>query len=325
MSVTVEIKGYGYCKADKCVTNTDLMKIVDTSDEWIKERTGIEQRYFSTMDNTSDLGVKAANMAILDASINPKEIDLIIVATITPDAMMPSTANLIQAKLGLNNQKCLAFDVNAACSGFLIALQNAQAMIQSGFAKNALVIGSETLSKILDFNDRTTCILFGDGAGAVVLGQSTKQSVMSHYSRSVGDLDEVLTTDGLKLNTDYIRDVKQSIFLHMKGQAVFRFAVKAMEDAIHELCKQENLELNEIDWIVPHQANSRIIHHVASKLNINVEKFYLNLNEYGNTSSASIPIALANMKEKGFLKKDQKIILVGFGAGLTWASSYFIS
>jgi 3-oxoacyl-[acyl-carrier-protein] synthase-3 len=321
----VEIKGFGYCKADKCVTNADLMKIVDTSDEWIKERTGIEQRYFSTLDNTSDLGVKAANEAIQDAQINPNEIDLIIVATITPDAMMPSTANLVQAKLGLNNQKCLAFDVNAACSGFLIALQNAQAMIQSGFAKNALVIGSETLSKILDFNDRTTCILFGDGAGAVILSSSNRLSNMSHYSRSVGDLDEVLTTDGLALNADYIRDTKQSFFLHMKGQAVFRFAVRAMEDAILELCKQENLKLEEIDWIVPHQANRRIIQHVATKLNIGIEKFFINLNEYGNTSSASIPIALANMKEKGYLKKEQKIILVGFGAGLTWASSYFIS
>jgi 3-oxoacyl-[acyl-carrier-protein] synthase-3 len=215
--------------------------------------------------------------------------------------------------------------VNAACSGFLIALQNAQAMIQSGFAKNALVIGSETLSKILDFNDRTTCILFGDGAGAVILSSSNRLSNMSHYSRSVGDLDEVLTTDGLALNADYIRDTKQSFFLHMKGQAVFRFAVRAMEDAILELCKQENLKLEEIDWIVPHQANRRIIQHVATKLNIGIEKFFINLNEYGNTSSASIPIALANMKEKGYLKKEQKIILVGFGAGLTWASSYFIS
>lgn len=323
--MSVEIKGYGYCKADKCVTNTDLMKIIDTSDEWIKERTGIEQRYFSTTDNTSDLGVKAAQMAILDSSINLSDIDLIIVATITPDAMMPSTANLIQAKLGLNNQKCLAFDVNAACSGFLIALQSAQAMIQSGFVRNALVIGSETLSKILDFNDRTTCILFGDGAGAVVLSQSDKLTNMCHYSRSLGDLDQVLTTDGLPLNTEFTRDVKQSIFLHMKGQAVFRFAVKAMEDAILQLCKQENLTLEDIDWIVPHQANSRIIQHVATKLNIEIEKFYINVNEYGNTSSASIPIALANMKEKGYLKKEQKIILVGFGAGLTWASSYFIS
>lgn len=325
MSTTVEIKGYGYCKADKCVTNTDLMKIVDTSDAWIKERTGIEQRYFSTIDNTSDLGVKAAQMAILDSSINSSDIDLIIVATITPDAMMPSTANLIQAKLGLNNQKCLAFDVNAACSGFLIALQSAQAMIQSGYVRNALVIGSETLSKILDFNDRTTCILFGDGAGAVVLSQSDKLTNMRHYSRSMGDLDEVLTTDGLPLNTEFTRDVKQSIFLHMKGQAVFRFAVKAMEDAILQLCKQENLALEDIDWIVPHQANRRIIQHVAAKLNIDIEKFYINLNEYGNTSAASIPIALANMKEKGYLKNEQKIILVGFGAGLTWASSYFIS
>lgn len=323
--MNVEIKGFGFAKADNLVRNSDLMKFVDTSDEWIRERTGIEQRYFSTKENTSDLGVKAALNAINDAKIDPKLIDLVIVATITPDSMMPSTANLVQAKLGLNDQKCLAFDVNAACSGFLIALQNAQAMIQSGFAHTALVIGSETLSKILDFSDRTTCILFGDGAGAVVLSQSDKHSNIAHYSRSMGDLDEVLTTDSIGLNPSLNTEVKHSMYLHMKGQAVFRFAVKAMEDAILEICKDQSLKLEEIDWIVPHQANERIIQHVASKLNIDISKFYLNLNEYGNTSSASIPIALANMKEKKLLKKNQKIILVGFGAGLTWASSYFIS
>jgi 3-oxoacyl-[acyl-carrier-protein] synthase III len=323
--MNVEIKGYGFAQADKLVKNSDLMKFVDTSDEWIRERTGIEQRYFSTKDNTSDLGVKAALNATNDAKIDPKLIDLIIVATITPDSMMPSTANLVQAKLGLNDQKCLAFDVNAACSGFLIALQNAQAMIQSGFAHTALVIGSETISKILDFSDRTTCILFGDGAGAVVLGQSDKHSNIAHYSRSMGDLEEVLTTDSIALNPSLNTEVKHSMYLHMKGQAVYRFAVKAMEDAILEICKDQSLTLEEIDWIVPHQANERIIQHVASKLNIDINKFYLNLNEYGNTSSASIPIALANMKDKDLLKKNQKIILVGFGAGLTWASSYFIS
>ncbi len=323
--MSVEIKGYGYTKADTLVTNSDLMKYIETTDEWIKERTGIEQRYFSSIDNTSDLGVKAALNAINDAKIDSKTIDLIIVATITPDAMMPSTASLIQAKLGLNNQKCLAFDVNAACSGFLVALQNAQAMIQSGFAHTALIIGSETLSKILDFSDRTTCILFGDGAGAVILSQSDTNANMAHYSRSKGDLDEVLTTDSLALNSNFKIDNKQRMYLHMKGQAVFRFAIKAMDEAIQAICKEQNISINEIDWIVPHQANQRIIQHVSTKLNINIEKFYMNLNEYGNTSSASIPIALANMKIQGLLKKDQKIIMVGFGAGLTWASCYFIS
>lgn len=322
--MNVEIKGFGLAQADKRVTNQDLMKIVETSDEWIKERTGIEQRYFSSIENTSDLGVRASHLAIEDSGIDPKSIDLIIVATITPDAMMPSTANLIQAKLGLNNQKCLAFDVNAACSGFLIALQNAQAMIQSGFAHNALVIGSETLSKILDFEDRTTCILFGDGAGAVVLSQSERSHSIGHYSRSEGDLEGVLTTDSFKLNPDSKSHLTQSYYLHMKGQAVFRFAVKAMEDAITEICRNEMISLNDIDWIVPHQANKRIIQHVASKLKIDISKFYLNLNDYGNTSSASIPIALADMKNKKLLQKNQKIIMVGFGAGLTWASTYFV-
>lgn len=322
--MNVEIKGFGLAQADKCVTNQDLMKIVETSDEWIKERTGIEQRYFSTTENTSDLGVRASLLAIDDSGIDSKLIDLIIVATITPDAMMPSTASLIQAKLGLNNQKCLAFDVNAACSGFLIALQNAQAMIQSGFAHNALVVGAETLSKILNFEDRTTCILFGDGAGAVLLGQSARNQTIGHYSRSEGDLEGVLTTDSLMLNPDFKSNLSQSNYLHMKGQAVFRFAVKAMEDAITEICRNEKISLDEIDWIVPHQANKRIIQHVATKLNIDIKKFYINLNEYGNTSSASIPIALADMKNKELLRKNQRIIMVGFGAGLTWASTYFV-
>jgi len=322
--MNVEIKGFGLAQADNCVSNLDLMKFVETSDEWIKERTGIEQRYFSSFENTSDLGVRASLLAIEDSGIDPKLIDLIIVATITPDAMMPSTANLVQAKLGLNNQRCLAFDVNAACSGFLIALQNAQAMIQSGFAHNALVIGAETLSKILDFEDRTTCILFGDGAGAIVLGQSERLESIGHYSRSEGDLEGVLTTDSIELNPKFKSNVSQSYYLHMKGQAVFRFAVKAMEDAIIEICKKEAIRLDDVDWIVPHQANKRIIQHVASKLKLDNNKFYLNLNEYGNTSSASIPIALADMKNKGLLQKNQKIIMVGFGAGLTWASTYFV-
>ncbi len=322
--MNVEIKGFGLAQADTCVTNSDLMKIVETTDEWIKERTGIEQRYFSSKDNTSDLGAKAALQAIIDSNIDSKSIDLIIVATITPDAMMPSTANLIQAKLGLNQQKCLAFDVNAACSGFLVALQNAQAMIQSGFAHTALVIGAETLSKILDYEDRTTCILFGDGAGAIVLTESNKSKTIGHYSRSEGDVDNVLTTDSIILNHDFKTKLKQTYYLHMKGQAVYRFAIQAMEDAILEICKQEKVTLDEIDWIIPHQANKRIIQHVSSKLNVNFEKFYLNLHEYGNTSSASIPIALAEMNKKGLLKKNQKIILVGFGAGLTWASTYFV-
>ena len=322
--MSVEIIGYGSAQAEKCVTNTDLAKTVDTNDAWIQERTGIKQRYFSVSKNTSDLASEAALMAIQDANIDPKVIDLILVATITPDGMMPSTASLVQAKCGLNAQNCLSYDINAACTGFIVAMQNAQAMLEAGYIKNALVIGAETLSKILDFNDRTTSVLFGDGAGAIVMRKSsTKQ--MLHYTRSEGDVNGTLTSDGLTLNPDMKLDQVSSHYLRMQGQAVFRFAVKAIEDVIVNLLTQTNLEINQVDWIVPHQANRRIIEYVANKMNIDLTKFYLNLDQYGNTSSASIPIALSEMKTKGMLKEGMRVICVGFGAGLTWGGSYFES
>lgn len=322
--MSIEIVGYGLAQAEQAVTNTELSNTVETSDAWIQERTGIKQRYFSIHKNTSDLASEAAMMAIQDAKIDPKTIDLILVATITPDGMMPSVASLVQAKCGLNEQNCLSYDINAACTGFIVAMQNAQAMLDAGFVQNALVIGAETLSKILDFNDRTTSVLFGDGAGAIIMRRSSTKKML-HYTRSEGDLQGVLTSDGLALNPKMQINQYSSHFLRMQGQAVFRFAVKAIEDVITKVLQQTNLHVDQIDWIVPHQANRRIIEYVANKMNIDLAKFYLNLDQYGNTSSASIPIALSEMKTKGLLKEGMRVICVGFGAGLTWGGSYFES
>ena len=316
-----KILGYGLAHPENKVTNHDLSKVIDTSDEWIKERTGIESRYISTHENTSDLAIRAARKALEDARIDPQSIDGILVATFTPDGQMPSTAGLVQAGLGLNDQRMLAFDINGACTGFILTLQTANALIEAGLAKTILVIGAETLSKILDYNDRTTCVLFGDGAGAILIQANSNAQKAIHYSNSRGDTEESLVTDKLRLNPSLSNQAPVLGYLRMKGQAVFRFAVFAMEDAIKKVLMDAKLSIHEIDWIVPHQANLRILSHVANKLGIEDSKFYANLQEYGNTSSASIPIALAEMNQKGLLKEKQKIILVGFGAGLAWGAS----
>lgn len=317
----LKILGLGAALPKLKVTNMDLSKIVDTSDEWIYERTGIRSRYFAQTENTSDLGTLAAREAIEKSGIDPKSIDLILCATLTPDAPMPATAALIQAKLGLNKQACLAFDINVACSGFLVALQTADAYLQTGLASCALVIGAETLSKILDFKDRSSCILFGDGAGAMIVKMDPNVKPMLHYARTEGDLENALSNDSTPLNPGMILNQEFKGYLRMKGQPVFRFAIKAIEDGIKEVLKKSNSTLEEIDWIVPHQANVRIIQHVADKMGLPIRKFYLNLERVGNTSSASIPMALSEMNELGLLKSGQKLIMVGFGAGLTWAST----
>ncbi len=310
--------GYGYALPSHRVSNHDLSKVMDTHDAWIVERTGIQSRYFSQDEHSSDLGARAARMAIKDAQIDPLSIDLILCATITPDAMMPATAALIQGKLGLASSKALAIDVNVACSGFVVALQMAQAYLSAKMAKRVLVVGSETLSKMLDFSDRSSAILFGDGAGAVIVEASKKLSY--HIGHTEFDEAESLGNDVTPLNPSMQTQVFKG-HLRMKGQAVFRFAIKALESSLDELMHHSQLTIDDIDWIVPHQANLRILQHVSNKLNIPFERFYTNLQEVGNTSSASIPIALAMMHEEALLKEGQKIICIGFGAGLSWAAS----
>lgn len=318
----LKILGYGMAHPDNAVSNEALSKVIDTNDEWIVERTGIKSRYISTHENTSDLATLAALKAIENSGIDPKKIDGIIVATFTADGQMPSTAGQVQARLGLNDQRMMAFDLNGACTGFVLALQTASALIESNLANTMLVIGAETLSKILDYTDRSTCVLFGDGAGALLITKESSSKHWLHYNNSKGDLEQSLVTDVTPLNSSLSNQNAVTGYLRMKGPAVFRFAVNAMEDAIEKTLELAHKTIEDIDWIIPHQANLRILSHVANKMNFSPDKFYTNLQEFGNTSSASIPIALAEAHTKGLLKEGQKILVVGFGAGLAWGATY---
>ncbi len=315
------ILGVGYAVPDNKVSNEDLAQVIPTNDAWITERTGIKSRYLSKDENTSDLAVRAAQQAINAAKLDPKTIDCIIVATFTPDAMMPCTAALVQTKLNLTKQRMMVFDLNAACSGFILALQTVDALLQSGQVTTALVIGSETLSKILDYTDRSTAVLFGDGAGAFLLSKGLNGKPWTHFVNTEGDKENTLTTDKLALNASLTNIQGQTPYLRMKGQAVFRFAVRALEDAIHQVLLKSELKLEDIDLIIPHQANARIVAHVADKLGLPIERFVLNMDEFGNTSSASIPIAYAQAKTNGLIHPNMRILLVGFGAGLIWAGT----
>ncbi len=314
---SIEILGTGYVSAEKKISNFDLEKRVDTSDEWIVQRTGISSRYVSETENTSDLAYKASLKAIEDAHIQKEDIEVIIVATMTPDCMTPSTACLVQAKLGLNDCPIFAFDINGACSGFLYAFQIASDLLNR--YHHILVIGSETISKMIDWNDRSTCVLFGDGAGAMVLGRGETQ--LYHYANSEGDLQQVLHTEGLPLIHDLQNSEPQTHFLTMKGNDVFRFAIRVLKESIENVLEQSGLTIDDIDLVIPHQANYRIINHVAKKMKVDISKFYMNLQEFGNTSAASIPIAYAMAKEEGLIPEHGRVILVGFGAGLTYGAT----
>lgn len=313
----VKILGTGYAKAQKKITNFDLEKKVNTSDEWISQRTGISSRYVSETENTSDLGVRAALQAISNAHIQKEDIDAIFVATMTPDYMTPSTACLIQAKLGLNNQKILTMDINAACSGFLYAFQVACEMLDR--FSNILIIGSETMSKVIDWTNRETCVLFGDGAGAMVITKGTHE--VYHYANSQGDMNHVLYTPGLPLIKNLDNSNPIAHHLSMQGKEVFRFAINALQESIQEVLKQSQLQIEDIQCIIPHQANYRIISHVARKMKIDISQFYINLDEFGNTSAASIAIAYAQAIEKGVIHHQDHVIFVGFGSGLTYGAT----
>lgn len=314
---SIEILGTGFVKAQKKVTNFDLEKRVETSDEWIVQRTGISSRYVSETENTSDLAYKASLQAIEDAHIQKEDIEVIIVATMTPDCMTPSTACLVQAKLGLNDCPVFAFDINGACSGFLYAFQIASDLLNR--YHHILVIGSETISKMIDWNDRSTCVLFGDGAGAMVLGRGDTK--LYHYANSEGDLQEVLHAQGLPLVHDLQNQGASTHYLNMKGNDVFRFAIRVLKESIENVLDQSGFSIDDIDLIIPHQANYRIISHVAKKMKVDLSKFYMNLQEFGNTSAASIPIAYAMAQREGKIPEKGRVILVGFGAGLTYGAT----
>lgn len=320
--MTTRIIGTGSFFPQRIVSNDDLSKIVDTNDEWISTRTGIKQRRVSEGDDSSSLAIEAAKEAILDAKIDVKEIDLIILATSSADNIFPNTASLVQAAIGADNAVC--FDLSAACSGFIFALHNAHAFLKSGIYKKALIIGSEVMSKTIDWNDRGTCVLFGDGAGAVVVSSDTV-GVEETVMYSDGTKGNVLVCEDRKVNNFLTKKEQEEIqnfgYIKMDGQEVFKFAVKKVPECITEVLEKGNTDINDVKYFILHQANIRIIQSVAKRLNVSMDRFPTNLELYGNTSAASIPILLDEMNKKNMLNPGDKIVLSGFGAGLSWGAT----
>ena len=319
---SVGIKGLGYYVPEKIMTNFDFEKIIDTSDEWIRTRTGIEERRFAAPEQaTSDLCVEAAKKAIEKSGISKDEIDMILVATCSPDYLVQATACLVQKKLEIKNTP--ACDLNAACSSFIYGLTVATGMIKGGIYKNILVIGAETLSRIIDMQDRNTCILFGDGAAAAVVGEVEEgYGILSTYLGAEGEDDDILRTPagGTKKPNTAETIEKRENFVRMKGQDVFKFAIQALPNATNIALDKAEMKAEELSMVFPHQANVRIIESAAKRINLPLDKFYVNLQRFGNTSSASVGLALGEALEKGLVKKGDKIALTGFGAGLTYGS-----
>ncbi len=305
---------------EKAVTNEDLSKIVDTSDEWIFSRTGIKERRISTFENTSEVCANAARAAVIKADISPEDIELIITATMTPDYSSPSTACIVQKLIGAKN--AVSFDLSAACSGFVFALCTADKFIKTGAFKNALVIGGEVTSKVIDWSDRGTCVLFGDGAGACFIERGTGGGIIAEDLHSDGDKYNSLTSLYTPVDNLYHTDKRESFRpLKMNGREIFNFATRKVPESINAVLQKANLSPDDIKYIVPHQANSRIVEIIARKMKIPMDRFFMNMDKYGNTSAASIPIALAELSDKGLLREKDKLIITGFGGGLTWGSA----
>ncbi|MFT4078751.1 beta-ketoacyl-ACP synthase III [Rhodomicrobium lacus] len=314
------VLGCGSYLPERVLTNQDLARIVDTSDEWISERTGIKTRHIAADgENTSDLGIAAARSALDHAGIDPQSIDFIILATSTPDNTFPSTATTIQAALGLTHG--FAFDVQAVCSGFAYALATADNFIRAGQGKRGLVIGAETFSRILDWEDRGTCVLFGDGAGAVVLEATQVEDPMRE--RCV--IGSMLFSDGRHKDKLYVDGGPSSTrsvgHLRMQGKEVFRFAVNAISDVVERTLAAHNLRPSDIDWFVPHQANKRILDGTAKKVGIAEEKIVITLDRHGNTSAASIPLALSTAVHDGRIKRGDLVLFEAMGGGFTWGAN----
>jgi 3-oxoacyl-[acyl-carrier-protein] synthase III len=322
-NIPVGILGTGSALPSRVVTNEDMAKMVDTTDEWIRSRTGIsERRFVDEGMASSDLAVEAAKKAIEAAGIKPEDIGLVICATVTPDFMFPATACLIQDRLGA--KKAAAFDLSAGCSGFLYALSCAVPMVQSGMYKYTLVIGVETLSKITDMTDRSTCVLFGDGAGAVVLGPTAEgRGFLSFEMGADGSGGELLkqAAGGSRNPTTQETILAGEHFISMAGNDVFKFAVRILGSASEAALHKAGLTKADIDFLIPHQANTRIIDSAVNRLGLSPDKVYVNLHKYGNMSSASIPVALDEAVRLGKIQENDLLVLVGFGAGLTWGAT----
>src|SRR6186997_1998750 len=310
------IAGTGSFLPPRVVTNEDLAKKLDTSDAWIQERTGIRQRHIADESQaSSDLALEASRRALEAAGMTAADLDLILVATSTPDYIFPSTACLLQAKLGVKGSA--AFDVQAVCSGFVYGLATADSFIKNRMAKKALVVGAEVFSRILDWNDRGTCVLFGDGAGAVVLSSAEKPGIHASVLRADGSHAGMLSVPGNVCGGAIVG----SPFLQMNGQAVFKFAVKVLEESARETVAAADMKLSDIDWLIPHQANVRILDATARKLGLPSEKLVVTVDHHGNTSAASVPLALDEYVRAGRIKPGQRLLLQGVGGGFTWGSS----
>ena len=319
----IGIKGMGYYVPENVFTNFDFEKIIDTSDEWIRTRTGIiERRFVSKEQATSDLAYEAALKAIESAKIKKEDVDMIILATVTPDYFAQGAACIVQHKLGLKKIPC--FDLNAACTGFIYGLEVAYSLVKSGLYKNVLVIGAETLSRIVDMRNRNTCVLFGDGAAAAIVGQVEEgYGFLGLSIGAEGEDDMILKIPAggsKKPNTEETIKNREN-FVVMKGQEVFKFAVSTLPKATLDALEKAKIEVKDLSWVFPHQANSRIIEAAAKRMKFPIERFYMNLSRYGNTSSASVGIALGEAIEKGLVKKGDNIALTGFGGGLTYGSA----
>ncbi|MDE2210194.1 MAG: ketoacyl-ACP synthase III [Betaproteobacteria bacterium] len=309
------VAGTGRYLPSRVVTNAELAERVATSDEWIRTRTGIAQRHIAADDEqTSDLALAAARQALAAASMAPADVDLIIVATTTPDMIFPSTACILQDKLGVHGGA--AFDVQAVCSGFVYALAIADKMVASGTARNALVVGAEIYSRILDWNDRGTCVLFGDGAGAVVLVPAAEPGILSAHLHADGHYRGILCVPGQLRNGT----IAGSPFVHMDGQGVFKFAVRVLAEVANEALSANRMTGSDIDWLIPHQANLRIMDATAKKLGIPLEKVIATVDAHANTSAASIPLALDVAVRDGRIRPGQHLMLIGVGGGFTWGS-----
>ena len=317
-TLTGVIRGTGACVPKRVMDNDEIAGFVETSDEWIRERTGVERRHIAEEETTVSMAVEAGRQAVEEAGVSPEEIDMILVATGSADRVFPCTACQVQEALGASG--AVGFDLNAACSGFLFAYNTAQAYIASGIYRTILVIGSESLSRLVD---RGPCILFGDGAGAVLLKAAEGRSYRP-VAHSDGKGGPALTGPGAAgrvRSIDKERKESKTEYITMNGKDVFQFAVRKVPQVIQEVLKENELSIEDIDWFVLHQANARIVDAVARRLRLDIGKFPMNLQEYGNTSSASIPILLNELNREGVLKKGQKLVLAGFGAGLSWGAS----
>jgi 3-oxoacyl-[acyl-carrier-protein] synthase-3 len=312
------ILGTGGYLPEKILTNQDLEKLVNTNHEWIVERTGIHQRHIAAEHETAlTMAEAAARVAMTEAGIEPADLGMIIIATTTPEMMFPSTACLLQQRLNIAG--CAAFDLNsAACAGFIYALSIADQFIRNGLQKPALVIGSEVMSRVLDWTDRSTCVLFGDGAGAVVIGPSEQPGILSTHLHADGNYKDILS---LSVSLGKPIDVEQELYLKMTGNKLFKLAVNILGDLFDETLQANSLQKGDVHWLVPHQANIRIIEAMAKKLNLSMDHVAITLQDQGNTSSASIPLALDKAIRDGRIKRGEMLMLEGFGGGLAWGSA----